>query len=80
MAKMKSTRYVSNADSPIRKIYELCRQVTDLTIAETKKHQGNDSPIQLDIPIILGDDMIITIQRGPETMTNIAILKAPSKP
>jgi hypothetical protein len=54
--------------------------VTDLTIAEAKKHQGNDSPIQLDIPIILGDDMIITIQRGPETMTNIAILKASSKP
>jgi len=74
---MKSSKYVTNADSPILAIYNLCKDVTDKTIAEAKIYQGNNNPIQLEIPIILGDDMILTISRGPETV--IAIKKFKEK-
>ena len=72
---MKSSKYVTNADSPIRAIYDLCKDATDKTIAEVKIYQGNDNPVQLEIPIILGDDMILTISRGPETVVAIKKFK-----
>jgi len=60
--------------SPMHLIYKMAKAMTDDIFVELKK--SNDLTTQLDIPIHLGDDMIITISRGTETAAYIAIEKA----
>jgi hypothetical protein len=63
-------------DSPVPRLYEavmdLCHGA-EVAIREA----GNVNPnLQLNIPIYMGDDLIVTIEKGPETAAKVAIFKA----
>jgi Mg2+ and Co2+ transporter CorA len=61
-------------ESPIHLMYKLAKNMTDDIFSELRK--TNDPVQQIDIPIFMGSDMIITISRGAETAARIAIEKA----
>ena len=72
--KNKSNQLGIPEESPIHSMYAMAKAMTDDIFSECRKI--NDPVTQIDIPIHMGSDMIITISRGVETAARIAIDKA----
>ena len=62
-------------ESDIKTLYLLTKKMSDEMIELHKEEYGNE-PVNMTVPILMGDDMIVTIERGPKTSADIAILKA----
>jgi len=67
---------IAPEDSPVPRLYEAAMELA--TGAEIAiRENGNCKPnLQLCIPIYMGPDMIVTIEKGPETAAKVAIFNA----
>lgn len=63
-------------DSPLPRLYEAVMDLCDgaeMAIRDSGDVRAN---LQLNIPIYMGDDLIVTIEKGPETAAKVAIFNA----
>lgn len=62
-------------EADIHTLYRITRSLTDEMFALHKEETGKDG-FNMTLPVVLGNDMIVTIERGPKAAADIVIMKA----
>lgn len=63
-------------DSPVPRLYEAAMDLA-MSAEIAIREAGDCKPcLQLCIPIYMGPDMLVTIEKGPETAAKVAIFNA----